>query len=80
MRKRRHWFRGIIGGLLTGLGLAIGSIVYSFNALGPMTPWILIIVGVLLGIVLVMVPRPWGRRKRPAPAAEVAPAQASPGS
>jgi peptidoglycan/LPS O-acetylase OafA/YrhL len=66
MRKRRHWIRGIVGGLLLGLGLGIGSIVYAFNELGPLTPWILVLVGLVLGIVLVFVPRPWGRRRPPA--------------
>lgn len=62
MRKRRHWIRGIVGGLLLGLGLGIGSIVYAFNALGPATPWILVLVGLVVGILLVFVPAPWGRR------------------
>jgi len=66
MRKRRHWFRGIIGGLLLGLGLGVASIVYAFNALGPLTPWILVLVGLVIGILLVLVPRPWGRKRPPA--------------
>lgn len=65
MRKRRHWFRGIFGGLLFGLGLGLASVVYSFTALGPPTPWILVVLGIALGILLVFVPRPWGRRRRP---------------
>ncbi len=65
MSKRRHWFRGILGGLLLGFGLAIGSIVYAFNALGPLTPWILVVAGILIGILLIFVPAPWGRRRRP---------------
>lgn len=76
MRKRRHWFRGLFGGILLGIGLAIGSIVYSFAAFGPMTPWIMIIVGVVIGLALVLVPRPWGQKKRPAspaPRSEAAP-------
>lgn len=69
MRKRRHWARGIIGGLLFGLGLGLGSIIYSFTALGPPTPWILVVLGVVIGILLVFVPRPWGRRRPPEAAA-----------
>ena len=66
MRKKRHWIRGIFGGLLLGLGLAVASIVYAFTALGPMTPWVMILVGLVVGIVLVFLPRPWGRKRRPA--------------
>lgn len=67
MRKRRHWIRGIFGGLLLGLGLAVGSIVYGFVAFGPPTPWIMLIIGVLIGVALIFVPRPWGRRRPPTP-------------
>jgi len=68
MRKRRHWLRGIIGGILLGIGLALASIIYGFYALGPPTPWIMAVVGLVIGILLVFVPAPWGRR-RPPPAA-----------
>ena len=64
MRKRRHWLRGIIGGLLLGLGLALASIVYAFNALGPLTPWAMVLIGLVIGILFVFLPAPW-RRKRP---------------
>ena len=65
MRKQRHWIRGIFGGLLLGLALGLGSIVYSFGALGPLTPFILIGVGLIIGVLLIFVPRPWGRRSPP---------------
>lgn len=65
MRKRRHWIRGIFGGLLLGVGLAIASIVYALPVFGPPTPWILIAIGVVIGLLLVFVPRPWGRRPSP---------------
>lgn len=64
MRKRRHWVRGILGGILLGIGLGIGSIVYAFNAFGPPTPWVMVLIGIVIGILLVFVPRPWGRRRR----------------
>jgi drug/metabolite transporter (DMT)-like permease len=65
MRKRRHWLRGIVGGLLLGMGLGIGSIVYAFNAFGPLTPWIMVLIGLVIGIVFVFLPAPWGRRRPP---------------
>ena len=64
MHKRRHWLRGIIGGLLLGLGLALASIVYAFNAFGPLTPWVMVLIGLVIGILFVFLPAPW-RRKRP---------------
>jgi peptidoglycan/LPS O-acetylase OafA/YrhL len=64
MRKRRHWLRGILGGILFGLGLAILSIVLAFNALGAATPWILLLLGIILGIVLIFVPSPGAMRRR----------------
>jgi len=66
MRKRRHWLRGIIGGLLLGLGLGVASIVYAFNAFGPVTPWIMVLIGLVIGILFVFLPRPWGRKRPPA--------------
>jgi drug/metabolite transporter (DMT)-like permease len=65
MRRRRHWIRGMFGGLLLGIGLGIASIVYAFNAFGPLTPWIMVASGLVIGILLVFVPRPWGRRRPP---------------
>jgi hypothetical protein len=54
--------------LIFGIGLGIGGIVYGFNALGTWTPWILVVAGVVLGILLALVPRPWGRSVPPAEA------------
>lgn len=65
MTRKRHWIRGIFFGLLFGLGLGLMSIVYGFNALGPLTPWILVIVGLAIGILLIFVPRPWGNKPPP---------------
>lgn len=66
MRKRRHWFRGIIGGLLLGLGLALASIVYGLNMFGAVTPWVMLLIGLVIGLVFVFLPAPWRRRRPPA--------------
>lgn len=74
MRKRRHPFRGIIGGLLLGLALGLGSVVYGFNALGPSTPLILVGVGLIIGILFIFIPSRKAMRAKP-PAAGSAPAR-----
>jgi hypothetical protein len=71
MRTRRHWVRGIVGGLLLGLGFAVGSIVYSFNAFGVLTPWILVVLGLVIGVLVVFVPSRKARRARAAIPPEV---------
>lgn len=63
MVKHRHWLRGIVGGTLFGLGLAMLSVILGFIALGPLTPWVLLVLGILLGIGLVFLPAPWRRLK-----------------
>jgi hypothetical protein len=66
LRKHRHPIRGIFGGLLLGLGLAVASVVYSINSAGPMTPWIAFIIGLVVGIALIFIPSiRKGRRSRP---------------
>lgn len=66
LRKHRHPIRGIFGGLLLGLGLALATVVYSINAAGPMTPWIAFVIGLVVGIALVFVPSiRKGRPSRP---------------
>ena len=65
MVKKRHPWRGLFFGLLLGIGLGLMAIIYGFYALGPLTPWFLVILGVILGLLLVFVPRPWGRRPPP---------------
>ena len=65
MRRRRHWLRGIVGGLLVGVGLALAAIIFAFNPLGVMTPWVMFALGLLLGIALVFVPAPGTLRRRP---------------
>lgn len=41
------------------------AIIYGLYFLGPLTPWILVAVGVLLGLLISFVPRPWGRKPPP---------------
>lgn len=65
-RKKRHPIMGIFFGLLLGVGLALMAIIYGLYFAGPMTPWILLILGVVIGLVMVFVPRPWGRKGPPA--------------
>lgn len=66
MRKHRHPFRAIIGGLLLGLGLGVGTIVYAINPLGAITPWVAVGLGLLIGILLIFIPSiRKGRRKPP---------------
>jgi hypothetical protein len=62
MVKKRHPFRGLFFGLLLGLGLGLMAIIYGLYFLGPLTPWILVVLGILLGLLMSFVPRPWGRR------------------
>lgn len=65
-RKKRHPFMGIFFGLLLGVGLALMAIIYGLYFAGPMTPWLLLALGVLIGLVMVFVPKLWGRKPPPA--------------
>ena len=66
-RKRRHPWRGLFAGLILGLGLAIMAILYGWYWLGPLTPWLLLIAAVVLGVLISFAPRPWGRRSEAPP-------------
>ncbi len=68
-RTRRHPWRGLIFGLILGIGLGLMSIIYGINTLGDLTPWAGVLIGLILGILLIFVPRPWGR-SAPPPAAQ----------
>jgi LytS/YehU family sensor histidine kinase len=65
VHKNHHWLRGIIGGLFLGLGLGVGSIIYAINPVGQMTPWVAIVLGIVIGILVVFVPAPWRKKQRP---------------
>jgi drug/metabolite transporter (DMT)-like permease len=68
-RTNRHPFRGLFFGLLLGIGLGLMAIIYGFYMAGPLTPWILVVVGVVVGLLLAFVPRPWARSHQPPPMA-----------
>jgi uncharacterized membrane protein YedE/YeeE len=63
--KTRHPWRGIFFGLLFGLGLGLMAIMYGWYWVGQYTPWLLVALGVVLGVLLAFVPRPWGRKPPP---------------
>lgn len=65
-RKKRHPIMGLFFGLLLGLGLGLMAIIYGIYFAGPMTPWLLVGLGVVIGLLMSFVPRPWGRTPPPA--------------
>lgn len=64
-RKKRHPIMGLVFGLLLGLGLGLMAIIYGVYIAGPLTPWLLVGLGVVIGLLMSFVPRPWGRSQRP---------------
>ena len=64
-RKKRHPVMGLIFGLLLGLGLGLMAIIYGWYFAGSLTPWLLVILGIVIGLVMAFVPRPWGRKSPP---------------
>ena len=56
---------GLFFGLLLGLGLGLMAVMYGLYFAGSMTPWLLVILGIVIGLVMSFVPRPWGRSPRP---------------
>ena len=64
-RKKRHPVMGLIFGLLLGLGLGLLALVYGWYFAGSYTPWLLVVLGVVIGLVMSFVPRPWGRSQKP---------------
>lgn len=47
----------IVGGLIFGLGLAMGAIIYAFMFVGSWTPLTAIVVGLVVGLVIAFIPR-----------------------
>ena len=64
-RKKRHPWMGLFFGLLLGIGLGLMAIIYGWYFLGSLTPWLLVILGIVIGLVMAFVPRPWGRKPPP---------------
>lgn len=64
-RKKRHPWMGLFFGLLLGVGLGLMAIIYGLYFAGPLTPWLLVILGVVIGLLMAFVPRPWGRKPPP---------------
>jgi hypothetical protein len=67
-RKKRHPIMGLFFGLLLGLGLGLMAIIYGIYFAGPLTPWILVVVGIVIGFLMSFVPKLWGRKAPPAEA------------
>jgi hypothetical protein len=65
-RKKRHPIMGLFFGLLLGLGLGLMAIIYGIYFVGPLTPWLLVILGVVIGLGMSYVPKLWGRKPPPA--------------
>ena len=63
--KKRHPWRGLFFGFLFGLGLGLMAILYGWYWFGQYTPWILLVLGVILGLLISFLPRPWGNKERP---------------
>lgn len=64
MKKHRHWLFGILGGLLLGVAFWLGTIIYSINTLGVATPWVALVIGLVIGVLMIFVPSRKARRAR----------------
>jgi predicted lipid-binding transport protein (Tim44 family) len=71
-RIRRHPIKGLIGGLLLGLGAAIMLVIYRVIAFGTNTPVVVVVVGVVVGLALSLFAPPRGRKRATAASAEAA--------
>jgi hypothetical protein len=60
--KERHPFRGFFGGLLLGLGVALLLIFAGFVPMGELTPWVILVLGVVIGLVAAFAGPTRGRR------------------
>lgn len=71
-RTKRHPVRGVLAGLLTGIGAALLLVVLSVIALGTLTPYLCIMGGAVAGLLWALV-GPTRRRR----SERVAPSDAS---
>jgi len=62
-RAKRHPVRGILAGLLTGIGAALLLVVFSVIALGTLTPYLCMVAGAVAGLLWALV-GPTRRRRR----------------
>jgi hypothetical protein len=51
-----HFGRGLLTGILLGLGLAVLAIVFGFMPLGTITPWVALAAGPIVGAVVGLLP------------------------
>ena len=67
--------RGLLAGLSLGIGVALLLIVFAVIALGTLTPYIIIVVGVVIGLLLGMYNEqlPWRGGPRTRTSSGVAP-------
>ncbi len=50
-RTKRHPFRGVLGGVFLGLGLALMVLVYGKAPFGTVTPFVCLACGIAAGLV-----------------------------
>ncbi len=60
-RKSRRPVLGVFSGLLFGIGVAVLLFTYSEIAIGTLTPYVIIVLGVLIGLVWSLVGPARGR-------------------
>ena len=65
--KKRHPWRGLFFGFVFGVGLLMMAILMGWYWLGQYTPWILLVLGIVLGFLISYLPRPWGKKQPPEP-------------